>query len=307
MKKSKLHIGKINPTLGAIRVVTMILVVITILFLALKIGTRKRNVENLTLEYTNSIDIDYQYFDNYIDRGFSKEQCIELLEGDQIKECVARVMSELVTALFNYSESYSYTQDECKTDIAGIIKNFAKENNIELSDKAMSSVVSYTMDISGITTMYSYGTPTAYRQTIFDKNSNNINDSLNTFEVLATLNQPVFIISAFIMLIICMIIMRLVGGNDDMIYEKICNTITYPSFFLIGISLGYVFGASNGNVLSEYVFKMILIAAVACFSVGIIALFAMLWIKKKQQGNNTYTFETWLKKAKKRVKMKKGE
>lgn len=71
-EKSKLHIGKINPTLGAIRVVTMILVVITILFLALKIGTRKRNVENLTLEYTNSIGIDYQYFDNYIDRDFLK-------------------------------------------------------------------------------------------------------------------------------------------------------------------------------------------------------------------------------------------
>jgi hypothetical protein len=273
--------------------------VLVILFTALHLGTTEKGLRKLVSNYVNSAEIDSTYFDNFTDRGFTEEQALEFLSGSAVKDVVSDVMTERMLALFKDTEEYQYTQDNCLDRITEGLTQYCKENDVDISESNISILSTYTMDISGITNMFIYNTPALYRTSIFENEENNVSDYDNLFEVLATLLSPLFVLSVFFMYIICLVIMCLISTKEEScdIINRCCNTIIYPSFLFLGIALGYVLGASNGDVTSNYVFSVILITSIIMLAIGLVICIILNKIenycKKHDAG-----FENWLKRRK---------
>lgn len=300
-----IKVRKTGVALEVFRIVIMVLVVAFILFLALGIGTRKACLTKMVFKYIDNVEIDESYYDNFISAGFSEKQTGQILGGRQMKEIVAKVMSEQIVALFNNTTTYEYKEDECSSDIKNLIQENSKRSNLNLSENQINALTKYTLDISGITGMYIYESPAAYRKTVYQETEGKIDDYTSVFEVLATLNSPVFIITVFFMLMISILITLFIGEKDSNKVKKICNNITYPSFFLIGISIGYIFGASNGEVLTEYIFVMILISSIICFALGNIPM--IFCLLSTHEGKENSGFDEWLSREKEKCREKERE
>lgn len=285
-----------DPTFVIFQGITSIIFVLFIFFVALHIGVSNKGIKILVHKYVDAVQLDDTYFDNYIAAGFTNEQCYELLSGQEIKDCVAKVMYEQVSALFANSSTYTYDKETCYTEVKDIIFSYVSKNNIKLaSENSVDSLTNYTLDISGISAMYFYDSPAAYRQSIYSKESSAINDITDSFAVIAVLSSPVFIVTISVFLFICILIMAFIGTTKDTIW-KIFNTFAYPALFIVGISLGYLFGASNNNILSRYVFSLFLMSSVLGLTISGVMLFTLHCCKR---GPDNW-FDLWLNKTKER-------
>lgn len=287
-----------NFTLTIFQSISSVIFILFIFFVALHMGISNRGIKILVHKYVDAVQLNETYFDNYIDAGFSEIQCSDLLSGQGMKDCVAKVMCEQVSALFSNSDAYTYDEDMCYEEVKGIISEYVFKNKIKLvSDDKIDTLTDYTMDISGISAMYIYGSPAAYRQSIYNRQSGKINDITNAFTFIAILSSPVFIITISLFLIICILIMSFVGNRENETIWKIINTFAYPALFIIGISLGYIFGASNNNILSKYVFSLFLISSLFGFATSGGTLFILHCCKRKYMDSDNW-FDTWLNKIK---------
>lgn len=279
--------------------------------MSLNLGTTPKGIKKLVYDYVDSVTINDTYYDNYIIAGFSSEQANELLTGREIKMIVSEVMTEQFSALFSDSDTYVYEREDCENDIRNLITEYSGKNDIPLSDAQLSSLTTYTMDISGISGMYSYESPAAYRESIYDKTT--VEEYNSVFEVVKTLTSPNFIIITAVLFVVSVVITLFIGTKGESL-KKVCDTIIYPSFLIMGVSLGYIFGASNGDVLTEYVFKMVFIGALICFILGLCPLVIITLYHRKKPAyeecgslENNFekdSFNRWLSRVKKQYQRK---
>ena len=283
-----------KPATSVFAGLSCLLFLALILSLTLHIGTSKYGTTRLVSRYITEAELNTEYFENYENVGFTKDDCYRFLKSEEVTGVLCDVMTDRVDALFHNTENYIHTEDECYDRIRNALDNYCIKNGITLKDGKLNTLTKYTLDISGITAMFVYDSPAVYRTSIFEAEEGGKAEEYEaSFKALASLTKPAIPAMFAIMYIISVVIMCILGGD----LFKVANTILYPSFLASGISLGYVFGASNGAVLSDYVFKSLLFSSGMCFIFGLIFTLAVYFYTKKTDGGKS-KFDTWLKNIK---------
>lgn len=265
----KLHFG-----LSMVRFFTVVFFLLFIIFLSLFIATKKSNINRLVEKYISEIEVTDTYFENYKDAGFTEEQCYEFLGSDDIMDLTASVMSERIYSLFSYDAEYTHSADDCYDIIYDALSNYSDSNNIGLSNAKLSSLTSFTLNISGIQTMITYDTPAAYRTAIFEADEDDyavINDSIKLISSLLSPGFSVFFLIMYLIGIVCMVLIYRKNpgkiGKQAFAF-KVCNSALIPSLAIIVLSVVGLFNISS--TLSGYIFIILLIVSVIGALIGVL-------------------------------------
>ena len=258
-----------------LRIFASVIYFILILLLALTLGTTEKGLKTMTHKFVESKTVDEKYYEHYIEYGFSEDSCKRILEGEEIKYLTADVMVERMRAIFRDTKSYKISLDEAKESIRKILFDAAAEQGLELDDNALSALVDYTADISGISTMFWYDTPAEYRTAIFDTSKEDAEMSNSLLSILATLSSPLFMILLLVMFIIIMVILYFLDTREKKF--SFLNVTLYPSLALLGFSIGEIF-MPDAPAITDYVFRLISISSIigVLFGVGIFFLIRLL-------------------------------
>lgn len=256
---------------------------ICFVFTLLTVASTRTGIAYMTRKYVDSVTINNKYFEFYENNNFTNEMCMELLEGETVKDITAKVMADRFSTLFDDNLDYEYDKDYCERVISEEIKRIAENNELIIDDGILSSLASYTCDICGITTMIRYKTPVAYRTAIFEANEENYADFEGAFAELTFLTSPVFPIILFIMYVFVVAIMCFVcnKSNRDKIPFLICDTVLYPSILGLGISFGGLVGIPGRVVFIDYLFTIALGLSLIGVILGCITLIVTKKIANK--------------------------
>ena len=239
----------------------------TILFIA----TSRFGLKKLTLSYIANQNIPEDYYEAYQKRGFSKDQYEELLNGTEVRDLTAQVLSERLMGIFHYDSQYRFNQNTCSERIKEAIKKLSDKYGIILSDKDINSLSSYTMDICGISTMLLYDTPAAYRTALFDANSDDFKAIDSTLSVISKLDNILYPIVLCIMHIICIVYLCIVYKQDynDLKYH-VCSTMILPALFILAFSAGELFCIKTTSVTGIFLAKIGFFAGMVGIMIGIL-------------------------------------
>ena len=264
-----------------LRVFASILYFALILLLALTIGTTEKGLEGMTHSFVESRTVDEKYYEHYLEYGFTNESCKKLLEGKEIKYLTADIMTERMRAVFRGTKSYKISLEEAKSRIRKALVGVIDEQGLELDDTSITTLVDYTADISGISTMFWYDTPSEYRTAIFDASKGNTEMSNSLLETLALLSSPFFILIIFVMFIIVMVILYFLDTREKKF--SFLNVTLYPSLALLGFSIGEIF-MPDAPAITDYVFRLIIISSIVgiVLGVGIFFLVKLLEGREKE-------------------------
>lgn len=264
-----------------LRVFASILYFALVLLLALTLGTTEKGLEGMTHSFVESRTVDEKYYEHYLEYGFTNESCKKLLEGKEIKYLTADIMTERMRAVFRGTKSYKISLEEAKSRIRKALVGVIDEQGLELDDTSITTLVDYTADISGISTMFWYDTPSEYRTAIFDASKGNTEMSNSLLETLALLSSPFFILIIFIMFIIVMVILYFLDTREKKF--SFLNVTLYPSLALLGFSIGEIF-MPDAPAITDYVFRLIIISSIIgiVLGVGIFFLVKLLEGREKE-------------------------
>lgn len=269
--KKKVKKDRLEGATRAFQVVSGIFFTLFLVTLIICLCTSKKGIEKLCKDYVYSVEITNEYFDNYIDAGFTEEMCYELLKSIEVKDSVAYVMYDRVLAIFHNTSSYEYTIEYCKEQIGKKITEISNNNNLSLSETQISNLTSYTVDICGISSMFIYDSPTMYRTSVFEATDEDIGSYGEIFEMMATLTSPFFPICFGVMFLICIIILVVICEKPSMnrLFLLICDTMLYPSLVCLAFSIAELFGKKNGALVIQYIFKNALTVSIIGVLLGI--------------------------------------
>lgn len=286
MKKTLSFIAdKLNLKYHLIKVITYLLFFFFILFFFLCIATRKSGISSLTKQYIDDVTISDTYFENYTDAGFSENNCREFLQSDTIKDMLANVMAERIYSIFDYDAEYSYTYDECYEVTYDVLSDFVADNNISLSGTKLETLTSYTLDITGATTMLNYDTPAAYKTAVFEADAEEFQTIDESLDLISALLKPKYPV---ICLIIYLIFVALLFISDkkgkDNLFLSVADTAIIPSLAVLVMSIIGLIG--NDAVLSSYIFKYLIVTGVCGLLLGILCAFVLRIIQKETKKTN---------------------
>lgn len=262
---------------GAVRVFQFfatLIFIFVIIFFTLSLATTKKNLKSLCNKYVREVELDSKYFSNYIDAGYTEEEVKKFLTDDRIYDLVSGVMNDRLLAIFKYSDEYIYTLDMCNEEILAVLTEYNTDNKI--SAEKLSSLTKYTCDISGISSMFIFDTPVAYRNALFrDENLQNMEADTKILKGLAVLSSWYFLLTVVLMYIIVIAILIFVANKDERVklHPIIANTSITPSIVLFGISFGEMFGIQKQPIITDYIFKNVLFVSLAGTIVGIVSYF----------------------------------
>jgi len=265
---------KFSSSVRAFQVFSTFLFVLLMIFFTLNIATSRKGLTTLCNKYVSNAELNTEYFDAYIEAGFTMEQATEMLEDERIHKLGANVMTDRALAIFKYSESYKFTLDDCNKRFEEIIREYNTKFNLGLGDEKIASLSKYSSDISGISSMFIYETPLAYRTAVFDLDkSDNIELDTSILKGFAFLSEWYFITAILIMYLIVLIILVVICDKveRDNIHFIICNTSLYPSLLGLGIYLGRIFCIPERVIITDYVFNCFLIIIIIGFIWGLIS------------------------------------
>ncbi len=250
-----------------LRVFASLLFFLLILLLALIFGTTEKGLRGMTRSFVSSKSVNENYYEHYVEYGFSEESCRKILHGEKIKYLTADIMAERLRVVFRSSDSFETSFNEAKSVIRKELSGVATEQEIELDSETLEKLVNYTADISGISNMFYYDTPSEYRAAVLNpskKEDGGMSDSL--LQLLTILSSPLFIILILMMFIIVMVILYFLDKRDKKL--SFLNITLYPALALLGFSIGEVF-MPDAPAITDYVFRLISIASVIGVGVGI--------------------------------------
>lgn len=270
-KKKKQKKDRLEGATRAFQVVSGLFFTLFLLSLIVCISASKKGILKVVREYVNSVEITDEYFDNYINAGFSEEMCYDLLESKNVRNTVSYVMYDRVVALLHNTSSYEYSMEYCENIIEEEIISIAEVNNLTLSDDNIDILTTYTIDICGISAMFIYDTPVVYRTSVFDATNEDIGAYSELFELLATLSSTFFPICFGIMFLVCIFILFVVCEREAMnrLFLLVCDTMTLPSLVCLAISVAKLFGDKTDNILSNYVFRITFITSLVGVMLGV--------------------------------------
>lgn len=265
-KREKLGISGITI---AFNVISLSIFSLFILSLILTLCTSKSGIKKLTKKYVSDVKADNMYLQNYKEYGFTEEMYYELIDGAELKEIIALVMSDRVIAIIHETEEYDYTEEYCKQKIEKIITDISENNNLNLTQTQISTLTTFTMDICGLTSMFIFKTPLMYRTAIFEiTNDAQLQSEQRILNVLAKISSPVLPIVLFMMFVTTIVILVIVSDEriKDRLFLMVCDTMLYPSLICLALSFAELFGKRNASILVKYFFSVALIVG----SVGVI-------------------------------------
>ena len=144
---------KVSSVIRAFQIFSMIIFAFLLAFLLLNICTTRKKLHILISDYVTSVAINEDYYDNYIEYGFTKEQCEEFIKSDTITDLVTEVLNDRIVSLFHNTTRFTYSEDDCNNIIKSKLSELNEKYNIGLTDTVLDSLTKYTLDITGLTNM----------------------------------------------------------------------------------------------------------------------------------------------------------
>lgn len=283
-KKNGKKSGKIRHS-GAVRVfqgfATILFVILTFL-LTLSFCTSPKSLVSLCNKYVRSVTLNEDYFGNYEEAGFTEEETQNLLTDDGMYNIMSNVMSDRMLALFRYTDSYETSLDDCKEKIRGILEKY--NENGAVSESKISTLTDYTCDISGISAMFVYDTPLAYRESLFDTSgTENVITDTKILEGISRLSSWYFLLTVGLMYLFVLIILFFIKSREEAgdMHTVIANTSLYPAFMLLGISIGELLGIQDTPIVTDFVFTHLLIVCIVGILWGILNYFGIRKVLKR--------------------------
>ena len=280
---------RVEGIVRVFQVFSMIIFALLIGFLLLNICTSRRKIGLFLGEYVNSVEINEEYYNNYIEYGFTKEQCEELIRGKNITKLVTEVLTDRIMALCHNTSTFKYSAEDCMSVIKTEISLINVTENLNLTEKTIDSLTQYTFDIIGFQTMFKYNNPQEYRDKVFNEanpSSDIILDNATIFKTISTLTSLSFPIGFLIMYVICLIIITVVykKGRVNKLYQLLCDTALYPSFILFGFSIGQMM-IKTKSLTTGYIFRNLLWLSIAgiFFAILIALITYKLQAKKRSK------------------------
>lgn len=276
-----------NKAVCPFKILAGIIYFFLFLFVVLTICTSRKGLSLISKKYIDDIKIeDSSYFENYIEYGFTEQMCKDLLMSDTLKSIAAQVMTERLNAIFNYSEKYTVTLSECMQVVRDELLEINKQYNLNLTSENISVLVDYTCDVSGITSMFAYNSPAAYRKALFSvtqEDKENYQQYDNALQLLSKAASFKFCILLFLMYIICIVIVCILVDEDEKeerIPGLVCDTVIYSSLFAFAVSLAVFLAYMGRSAIIRVVSGVAII--ISLFGI-IIGITVYLCISKKME------------------------
>lgn len=249
----------------------IVLFVCFLIVFMLYVCTKRENIKHLTNSYVSAVEIDEQYFVRYYEEGFTKDMCQSLFRDNNFRDVVSNVMSDRLSVIFDYRDYYIYPIEYCYNSITTIITDYNNNYGLNLDAKTIESLVKYTCDVSGISSMFIYDTPASYRDAIFEADASSYDGYNSIFEVIAVLSSLKLVISLGVMYFICLIILFILSfDGKEALPQTIADTIIVPSLICVGISLGEICVITSTNEIQDYVFGHLLKISLLFLVIGIV-------------------------------------
>lgn len=276
---------KYPPAVRGFQVFATVLFSLMLLFVTLSIVTSKRSLQNLCDKYVRAVEINEEYFSNFIDAGFSEQQVRDFLTDDRIYQIMSVVMSDRMLAIFHYTDRYDYTIDDCKDKISSILKEYNDTYDIGLTAGKLKSLTTYTLDISGLSSMFIYDTPLAYRNALFKTNElEDIRIDTRILKGIAALSAWYFGLSIGIMFLI--VIGIIIFIHQKKIYPVIADTVFYPSLLFLALSIGEKVALPEEPLVTDHVFSYLGFVSLFGVIVGVIFYVIGYNLDKRRKINN---------------------
>lgn len=253
-----------------------------IFLLALTLGTTERGLEGMTHSFVDSKEVDESYYEHYLEYGFTNESCRELLEGEEIKHLTADVMVERLRAIFKNTHSYKTSLDEAKERIRAELIRVKEAQGLEMDETSLETLVDYTADISGISTMFWYDTPAEYRTAVFDASKSDTELSNSLLSTLATLSSPLFMLLIFAMFIVILALLWFFDKKEKRV--SFLNMTLYPALAVLGFSIGEVF-MPDASAVTDYVFRLLALSSLIGIVFGVF-MYIMIRLLEQRKGSD---------------------
>lgn len=255
--RKKVNYGKDKKpaSICAFHALSCVLFFSFLIFMALSILTGKRCLRNLAKCYVSSNEISRDYVLYFKDVGVSEDLAMEFLTSDEFRDIVVDVMTDKMIVLFRHKDTYSVTRETCEDTLYQVLDAFLREHQITLEPKDLISLKDYTMNMSGLSAMFVYNTPAAYRTSLFDDGSEYA-DLNNTFQILSEIASPVIPVVVFFMYIICVVLLFVfMWRYKEIIPYKAADTAIIPSIILLAFCFGELFCMKEPSTIQTYIFK----------------------------------------------------
>lgn len=253
MKKKEKKSNHYPLYVRVFQVVATVLFALVLLFSTLSLATSKQSLKSMCNKYVRGVELNEEYFGNFTDSGWSREETESFLTDDKIYHLLSGVMTDRMLALFRYSDSYEYDLEGCKAEIKALISDYNEKYGNNMSDSKISSLAAYTCDISGLSAMFVYDTPLAYRTALSGtENTESVKTDTRILETFALLSRWYFIASIVVMFLIILGI--LIYIHKEHIYPVLADTVLHPSLLFLALSIGERFGLPDNPVVTDHVF-----------------------------------------------------
>lgn len=285
-KKREKRRRLVNASFALIKAFSIIVSTAFLLFIMLFISTSRTGLQRLTNDYINNQKIPDTYYEAYEKRGFTKDEYFNLLNGKEIRELTAGVLSDHLMGIFHHDIEYQFTKSNCDDKMRKILEKFTSDNSIPLSENNLVSLTSYTMDICGITTMLLYDTPAAYRTAIFDANSDDFESIDNTLDIISKMAKWVYPVALYVMHLISILYLCIIYrmNYNDLKYH-VCSTMLYPALFILALATGELFCIKTTSIAGIYLAKIgALTGGIGTILAIIETVVSTLIIRDKHQG-----------------------
>lgn len=266
---------KIPRPVFLLRIFAGLLFLILILLLAVLLGTSEKSLRGLTRGFIDSKEVETEYHEHYLEYGFSEDSCRKILEGDKLKHLTADIMAERLLVIFRGRERYTISREEAEDVIREELLSVSREQGLEVDEISITTLVDYTADISGISTMFLYDTPAEYRTAVFDTSKSDIEATSSLLSFLSTISSFWFILLIFLMYMTVLTILYFLDKGDKVL--SFLNTSLYPSLAVTGFSIGEIF-LPDSSELTDYIFRLLTFSGIigAGFGVGLYFLIKFL-------------------------------
>ena len=249
------------------------------LLLLLSIGTSKKNLYKISYAYVSSVDIDSHYSKNYYDYGFTEEICANFINSKEIYSVVAECMTERLLCIFKNADTYMHDKEYYESLVLEKLRKIDSEYGINLTPEQTNSLTAYTCDIIGVSSIFIYDSPAAYRTATFDDNKGNFESYNKLFILLAEISKIKYAIAVCVMYVICLVVLTITAHDNDKLHFILGDTAIMPGILLLALSVGQLVRNDITAVVKQ-VNKLSLLLSAIMIAIGGLIIGTTIVIKK---------------------------
>lgn len=238
--------NKLSGGTRAFQVFGILLYGAFLVFLILSLITSKAVMRTLAREHVREVEINEVYYERLTKNGFSKEESKAFFNGDGLRDVMALVMTEEVNAIFKDTEAFSYTKEDAVADVLKALQSINKDADPDLA--------TYVMDVTGMSGLYIYDTPTQYKEAVLSVDNESNATDVTILRVIALLSSPVFPISVLVMYLTCTVILFLVCNIKEKRWLLLMDTALYPSLLCEAYFIVMTFGEREKDIIHKGIY-----------------------------------------------------